>query len=163
MIHVHAEAERNTKNAAEDRKRDMRFLDCDMEGEKIMVLSETDGQFFYQLWFPLLGYASCACGLVETPSELVTPRGVDAIIAERARVFAALEELDGVEPFPSDSNYILFRIDDAAGVWQRLYDASVLVRDFSSSKYLKNCLRVSVGSREENDRFLAALAAVMRG
>ena len=89
--------------------------------------------------------------------------GVDAIIAERARVFAALEELDGVEPFPSDSNYILFRIDDAAGVWQRLYDASVLVRDFSSSKYLKNCLRVSVGSRKENDRFLAALAAVMRG
>ena len=60
------------------------FLDCDMEGEIIMVLSETDGQFFYQLWFPLLGYASCACGLVETPSELVTPRGVDAIIARTA-------------------------------------------------------------------------------
>ena len=87
--------------------------------------------------------------------------GIEAIISERARMFAALQGLEGVEPFPSDSNYILFRIDDAAGVWQRLYDAGVLVRDFSSTKYLENCLRVSIGSREENDRFLAALAAVM--
>ena len=87
--------------------------------------------------------------------------GIDAIIEERGRLFDALQQLDGVQPFPSASNYILFRLDDAAVVWQKLYDAGVLVRDFSSSKYLENCLRVSIGTREENDRFLAALAAVM--
>ena len=87
--------------------------------------------------------------------------GIDAIIEERGRLFDALQQLDGVQPFPSASNYILFRIDDAADVWQKLYDAGVLVRDFSSSKYLENCLRVSIGTPAENDRFLAALAAVM--
>ena len=49
-----------------------------------MILSETDGKLFYQLWFPLLGYASCAFGFVESASELVTPSGVDAIVARMA-------------------------------------------------------------------------------
>ena len=55
-----------------------------MEGETEMILSENDGQLFYQLWFPLLGYASCAFGFVESASELVTPSGVDAIVARMA-------------------------------------------------------------------------------
>ncbi len=86
--------------------------------------------------------------------------GIDAIIAERARVFEALKTLPGVTAFPSQANYILFRIDDAAQVWQRLYDRGILIRDFSSAPYLQNCLRVTIGSAQENDKFLSALRDV---
>ena len=87
-------------------------------------------------------------------------RGIDQIIAERARLTEELGALPGVEAFPSDANYILFRLSadtDAGLVWQRLLDAGVLVRDFSRSAGLENCLRVTVGSPEENTRFLMEL------
>lgn len=80
--------------------------------------------------------------------------GIEAIIAERARVLAALEELPEVTVWPSEANFILLRVADAGAVWQTLYDAGVLVRDFSRAEGLKDCLRVSIGSREENDAFL---------
>ena len=89
--------------------------------------------------------------------------GIDAIIAERSRVFDSLKTLPGVRPYPSDANYILFKVDEAAAVWRRLFDAGVLVRDFSGAPMLEGSLRVTVGSPEENDAFLAALReAVMR-
>ena len=91
-------------------------------------------------------------------------RGIDQIIAERSRVFDELNAMEGVEAFPSDANYILFRLAadvDAGEVWQRLLNAGVLVRDFSRSAGLENCLRVSIGSPEENTRFLEELASIM--
>ena len=87
-------------------------------------------------------------------------KGIEAIIEQRARVFDALEAMPGVKPYPSDANYVLFRLGeqvDAGQVWQRLLDAGVLVRDFSRAPYLENCLRVSIGSEEENARFLQEL------
>ncbi|MBQ9043246.1 MAG: histidinol-phosphate transaminase [Eggerthellaceae bacterium] len=89
-------------------------------------------------------------------------RGIEQIIAERGRVFDELNAMEGVEAFPSDANYILFRLGegiDAGEVWQRLLDAGVLVRDFSRSAGLENCLRVSIGAPEENTRFLEELKA----
>ena len=83
---------------------------------------------------------------------------VALITEERGRVAAALSEL-AVESWPSDANFILFRPTARAAteVWQDLLGASVLVRDCSSWPGLDNCLRVTVGTPEENDRFLAAL------
>lgn len=92
-------------------------------------------------------------------------KNIDQIIEERARVYKALQQIPGVTPFPSDSNYILFRLDervDAADVWQRLLDAGVLVRDFSRALYLENCLRASIGTPEENTRFLEELANALK-
>lgn len=89
-------------------------------------------------------------------------RGMEAIIAARSVLFEKLSHMEGVLVYPSDSNYILFRVAEAHEVWQRLLDEhSVLIRDFSSSAYLKDCLRVTVGSEEENGRFLAALKNVL--
>ena len=91
-------------------------------------------------------------------------KGIDQIIEERARLERSLADLPGVTVYPSDSNYILFRLGDevdAGVVWQGLLDAGVLVRDFSRARYLENCLRVSVGTPEENTRFLEELARVL--
>ena len=88
-------------------------------------------------------------------------KGIEAIVAERARVLARLRELPGVAVYPSEANYIMFRVEGASDVWQGLYDVGVLVRDFSATPRLEDCLRVSIGTAQENDRFLVALGSIL--
>jgi histidinol-phosphate aminotransferase len=68
-----------------------------------------------------------------------------------------------VEVWPSDANFVLFRPLDRSSdeVWQALVDRSVLVRNCGSWPRLDNCLRVTVGTSDEDDRFLAALQEVL--
>jgi histidinol-phosphate aminotransferase len=83
---------------------------------------------------------------------------VATLVEERGRLFAALAELDGIDVCPSGANFLLFRVDgDAHDLWKRLLARDVLVRDFSSWPRVEGCLRVTVGTPEENDAFLAAL------
>jgi len=84
---------------------------------------------------------------------------VAALVAERERLAAALAALP-VQAWPSEANFILFRPTrrPAAEVWQGLVERSVLVRDCSGWPALEGCLRVTVGTPAEGDRFLAALA-----
>jgi histidinol-phosphate aminotransferase len=89
---------------------------------------------------------------------------VEAIVAERERLFSALRALDGVEVFPSGANFVLFRVaarDAGHATWLGLLDKDVLVRDFSRWPRLEGCLRVTVGRPEENDAFLTALKEVL--
>jgi histidinol-phosphate aminotransferase len=83
---------------------------------------------------------------------------VATIVEERGRVAAALADLD-VEAWPSDANFILFRPRNREGsnVWQQLVDCGVLVRDCSSWPGLDGCLRVTIGTPDENAAFVAAL------
>ena len=46
-------------------------------------------------------------------------------------------------------------------MWEALYARGILVRDFSHAPMLENCLRVSVGTEEENNEFLAALREIV--
>lgn len=87
--------------------------------------------------------------------------GINQIIEQRGVLLEELEKLPGVTVFDSDSNYVLFRVDKADEVWQKLYDRGVLIRDFSHAQYLENCLRVSVGSPEENRVFLGTLTDIL--
>jgi histidinol-phosphate aminotransferase len=73
-----------------------------------------------------------------------------------------LERLDGVTVFTSEANFVLFHVEHAATVWRDLlHGHEVLVRDLSRVPYLEDCLRVSVGSPEENARFLKAMAEIV--
>ena len=83
---------------------------------------------------------------------------VARISEERGRVAAALHDLP-VDSWPSDANFILFRPrdGDANDVWRALLDHSVLIRNCASWDGLRGCLRVTIGTAEENDRFLHAL------
>ena len=82
---------------------------------------------------------------------------------ERGRLFEHLSELD-VDVTPSDANFILFRPrnGDADAVWQRLVEQSVLVRNCASWPRLEGCLRVTIGTTAEDDRFLQALEEALR-
>ncbi len=85
------------------------------------------------------------------------------VAEERGRIAAALGCLE-VDQWPSDANFILFRprSRSARAVWEELLDRSVLVRDFSARVGLDGCLRVTVGTADENDRFLSALEECLR-
>jgi histidinol-phosphate aminotransferase len=83
---------------------------------------------------------------------------VSLISEERGRVAAALNDL-AVETWPSDANFILFRPlnQGAEQVWKGLLEHSVLVRNCAGWDGLPDCLRVTIGTPDENDRFLKAL------
>lgn len=83
---------------------------------------------------------------------------VAEVVRERERLAEALCALPGVEVFPSSANLILLRVADAQRVWRRLVEQSVLVRNLDRPGALRGCLRVTVGTPEENRRFLDALA-----
>ena len=87
---------------------------------------------------------------------------VGLIRSERTRVESELAAL-GLEVFPSGANFVLFRVGDAGSVWEGLLSAGVLVRDCSGWERLAGCLRVTIGTPEENTAFLAALASVSAG
>lgn len=83
---------------------------------------------------------------------------VEEIKAERERVFEVLQTINGVVPYPSDTNFILFKTTrEGNEVWQELLDQGVLIRNFSDHPGLANCLRVTIGLPEENNAFLEAL------
>jgi histidinol-phosphate aminotransferase len=87
---------------------------------------------------------------------------ISEIIRNRDRLFERLAAMEGVTPYPSEANFILFRVDNASSIWRDLlHEHEVLVRDFSRSPGLEGCLRVTVGTDEENDRFVSGLAEVL--
>jgi histidinol-phosphate aminotransferase len=84
------------------------------------------------------------------------------LVAERERVVARLATMP-VTVWPSGANFLLFRPESKPGheVWQALLDRSVLVRDTSSWPRLDGCLRLTIGTPEEDDAFLAAMKEIL--
>ncbi len=85
---------------------------------------------------------------------------------ERARLFSALQAIDGITPFPSDANFILFRVENrdstaASRVFEALKRRRVLIKDLSRMPLCANALRVTVSTPEENAIFLDALSAAL--
>lgn len=102
--------------------------------------------------------------LSQRAAELALTRFKDELAAQAARIVqdreklrTALAGMKGVTVYPSDANFLLLRLADASAVWQRLVDAGVLVRNLDAPGPLAGCLRVTVGTPDENQRFLDAL------
>ncbi len=87
---------------------------------------------------------------------------VAEIVAERRRIEQALAKLD-VDAWPSGANFILFRPRGRHGhdVWNALLERDILIRDCSSWPRLDDCLRVTVGTHDENTAFIEHLAAIL--
>jgi histidinol-phosphate aminotransferase len=91
-------------------------------------------------------------------------RQADAIKTERATMMERLEAINSIHAFPTDANFILFRVNDAAQVFERLKQRGVLIKNLNGSHpLLKNCLRVTVGTPDENACFLDMLTASLAG
>ena len=134
-----------------------------------------------------LGFAGARCGAVigpeavirmlsavQAPYALATPvvecvedalqdeqlayaeRAVARIVEERQRLMRAISEFDFVRKvWPSDANFFLIEVDDAPEVLRRCQQHRVLLRHFGGD--LAACIRITVGSVEDNDQLLGAL------
>ncbi|HDO21481.1 MAG TPA: aminotransferase class I/II-fold pyridoxal phosphate-dependent enzyme, partial [Nitrospirae bacterium] len=85
---------------------------------------------------------------------------VNAVVEERHLLFDSLDRLEGVQPFPTDANFILFRVNNAEKVYKMLLARGVLVRNVSDA--VKGCLRVTVGRPEENRIFVNELSKILK-
>lgn len=90
-------------------------------------------------------------------------RNANLIKAEKARVFAILKDIKGIQVFESDTNFFIFKVlkNPLQHVFASLVSVGILVRDVSSYTHLSGCLRVNIGTPEENDRFLTAIKTII--
>ncbi|EKD41421.1 MAG: hypothetical protein ACD_73C00724G0003 [uncultured bacterium] len=86
---------------------------------------------------------------------------VDQICLERQRVFENLKNFEGIKVYPSATNFILFEVTDSDLVFKNLVSQGIIIRQIGDGRRLTNALRVSIGSADENDRFLKALQQVL--
>lgn len=84
---------------------------------------------------------------------------IKSIISERGRLFSEMAKIKGIKPYPSEANFILFRVKEPDKIYKRLLKKGVLVRNMNG--VVNNCLRVTVGTPEENRIFLNAMKEVI--
>jgi histidinol-phosphate aminotransferase len=90
-------------------------------------------------------------------AEVFAAQALD-LRAQRAILFENLQNLPGVTAWPSDANMILARVPDAGKAFDGLKARGVLVKNVSKMHpLLANCLRLTVGTAQENVKMLAAL------
>jgi histidinol-phosphate aminotransferase len=107
-----------------------------------------------------LNVISEAAAIVALENRAVRDANVARVVAERARVMDAMRRIPQITVFPSQANFITFRV--RRPIFEELCARGILIRDVSSYPRLTNCLRVSIGSPEQNDRFLAALGETVK-
>lgn len=106
-----------------------------------------------------LNFFSQAAALAALADPRPLREGVERIVAARQELFRRLARTAGVRAYPSQANFILFELAEAdpRAVFESLWKRGVLVRDVSAYPRLSRCLRVTVGTDEENEAFLTAL------
>lgn len=88
---------------------------------------------------------------------------VSAIISERLRVENELKNISAITTvFPSDANYLLIRLPNAKKTQKKLAEKGIVIRDRSSQPKLNDCLRITIGTKEENDALLSELKNLLQ-
>ncbi|HZF26165.1 MAG TPA: histidinol-phosphate transaminase [Steroidobacteraceae bacterium] len=97
---------------------------------------------------------------LEAPHRAMARAKVDLVVAERERMTAALGSCRLIaEVWPSAANFLLVRCTDAQRAFRAAVDHGLLVRDLRGRAALADCLRITIGTPEQNDRLLNALGA----
>jgi len=105
---------------------------------------------------------SQAAGLVALKHSATLNKQISLLISERRKLYNALLRTPGVTPFPTETNFILLWIEkDATKVFQALKKRGILVKNLDRPGPLKSCLRVTVGTPEENKEFLKTLKSIL--
>jgi histidinol-phosphate aminotransferase len=157
------------------------------------LLAEHENLLILRTLSKALGFAGARCGAVigpvdvirmlsavQAPYALATPvvecvedalhsdqlaqaeQAVESIIAERERLAARFADYQFVSKvWPSDANFLLVRVRDASGVMRHCHRDGILLRHFGGD--LDDCIRISIGSRNENDQLLRSLDALELG
>jgi len=117
----------------------------------------------YKVLLPynLNGLTEAAAGLLLDHEEWMEPV-ISEIVSERDRLIHRLNEIQGVEAFPSQSNFFLIRPEcDSDRLYNRLLDRGILIRDVSHYPGLENYLRISTGRPEENRQVISTMQEIL--
>ncbi len=129
-----------------------------------------------------MGYLCGAAALIDEVEKVRPPYNISALNAEatlfaldhadeyarqaallrteRSRVLAALAAMPGAQPFPSEANMVLVRVPDSKRAFEGMKQRGVLVKHIAGlHPLLANCLRLTVGTPQENDAMISALKA----
>lgn len=82
---------------------------------------------------------------------------IQQMIAERNRMSELYASLPGFKVYPSQTNFILVKYEKAVPLNEELVNMSIGIRSFGSAPVLENCLRISMGTRQENDQVFDAI------
>jgi len=83
---------------------------------------------------------------------------VKEILAERIKLEGRLEEIGYVQKiFPSDANFLLVRVEDPDSIYTFLNERGVIVRNRSRLKHCEGCIRITVGTPDENNRLIEVM------
>jgi histidinol-phosphate aminotransferase len=86
---------------------------------------------------------------------------VKKIVSERENVIKSLKTINFIKQIvPSDSNFILIKVDDATLRYNQLIKAGIVVRNRSSQPLCENCLRITIGTKEENNQLISTLKSL---
>jgi len=97
--------------------------------------------------------------LKKLTSQIAVRNRINTIIAERDRISVELKKIPVIlDVFKSDANFILVRTDKADDIYNYLVGCEIIVRNRNS--IIKNCLRITIGTRSENNRMLNALKSI---
>ncbi len=92
----------------------------------------------------------------------VIDRQISQLISEREKLYNNLLQAPGITVYPSETNFILLRTaSDASAIHKKLKQAGILVKNLDKPGPLKNCLRVTIGTPEENREFLIKLKTIL--
>ena len=91
-------------------------------------------------------------------------KNVETVKKYKAAMIQELETIKSIKVYPSDTNFFIVEGEmNGSEIAQRLEEASISVRDMSKQPLLENCIRVSVGLQEENEKFVDALKKICNG
>ena len=97
-----------------------------------------------------------AMEMLKDPFEV--DKYVKILMQERIRLIQSFRELPICEQiYPTDANFFLTRVTDATRIYNYLVDKGIIVRNRSRIQLCQNCLRITIGTRTENNELLSAL------
>jgi len=166
---------------------DEAYIDFSKENSFINELSKYDNLIVLQTFSKAWGMAGVRLGMAFASKEIISffnkikpPYNISALtqeyalnalkkheevdekikklISERERLSHVFTEIECIkEIFPSSSNFLLVRFENANAIFSYLSDLDIIVRDRTRVKHGENCLRITIGTREENDQLITAL------
>lgn len=87
---------------------------------------------------------------------------ISTVLKERSRLMKAFENYPFVKKiYPSEANFILIKVDDANKRYNQLIDKGIVVRNRNSQLHCENCLRITVGTPDENTQLLTVLNSLI--
>ena len=131
----------------------------------IAIASEEIIAVFRSMKYPYnLGTPAQELALKALEAKESVMQGLEMIKEERSRLKVELEKIPCVTTvFPSDANFFLVRVTDAQKLYHYLAHKGIIVRNRSTQVHCENCLRITIGSKEENAILLEALALYKGG